>query len=115
MKLLLSIAVALTLATGSFSQPAANENPAAINLLDRGIERDISQLLHAAAIDGTLPLARQNDLSITDLDGCTDTRGCCRNGVVVRYFQCSQGQRCLADPVNGYYFVDDKNCDSELQ
>jgi hypothetical protein len=114
MKTLFAVAVVLVFGSLSFANPVESD-PAAVKLIDHSIHRDINRLLHSAAMDGTIPLVR-NNLAIQELGGCPDpwTRGCCRGTEVIGYFQCSQGQRCLWGAQEGYYFEDSASCAKPL-
>ena len=113
-KTLLALAVVLMFGSLSFAKPA-DSDPAAIKLIDHSIHKDLRHLLHAAAIDGTIPLIWRSNLATTDDLGCDPwTRGCCRGDQVIGYFQCNQGQRCLWGAAEGYYFEDAASCDKEL-
>ena len=110
MKTLFAVAVVLVFGCLSFANPVESD-PAAVKLIDHSIHRDINRLLHAAVIDGTIPLTRQNNLGIQELGCDQNSRGCCRGDQVIGYFQCNQGQRCVWGAQEGYYWQDDKFCD----
>ena len=112
-KTLLALAVVLMFGSLSFAKPEKSD-PEAINFIDHSIQKDLRHLLLSAAIAGTMPLIWQNNLVTMDLDCGPDSRGCCRDGQVVGYFQCSKGQRCLWGAAEGYYFEDAASCDKEL-
>jgi hypothetical protein len=109
MKTLFAVAVVLVFGCLSFANPVESD-PAAVKLIDHSIHRDINRLLHAAVIDGTIPLTRQNNLGIQELGCDQNSRGCCRGDQVIGYMQCSLGQLCHWSP-QGYYFEDDKFCE----